>query len=201
MSEGLDKRKFKRLSTSWIVRIRTRKPTDTTRVRFDERIRNVSLGGVFIETRYPFRVGSIVEFDFNMPGHPELIHAKGMVRWSNDGSMREMPLGMGIEFLEVSSLARDAIHGYVEGQAGGDLLGPLTASEEHRALLKFYKQKLGQTFKLDGLSALLGMAHERLIALLSDFALYDLVGFQGDDVQFKKSGDAKLERAVEEWKP
>lgn len=194
-----DKRKFKRLSTSWIVRIRTRKPSDSTRIRLDERIRNVSLGGVFIETRYPFKLGSLVEFDFNMPGSSDLVHAKGLVKWTNDGTQRDLPVGMGIEFIEVASVTKDAISTYLDKSTTDDLLGPLTATPDHKTLLKFYKQKTGQTFKLDALAGQIGVPHEKLIPLLSDFALYDLVGFSGDDVMFKKSTDENLGRAIAAW--
>lgn len=194
-----DKRKFKRLSTSWIVRIRTRKPSDSTRIRLDERIRNVSMGGVFIETRYPFKLGSLVEFDFNMPGSSDLVHAKGLVKWTNDGSLRDLPVGMGIEFVEVSSVARDAITHYLDKDTSDELLTPLTGTPDHKVLLKFYKHKVGQSFKLDALSGEIGVPHEKLIPLLSDFALYDLVGFSGDDVQFKKTTDENLGRAIQAW--
>ena len=110
MSEGSDKRKFKRISTNMIVRIRTQKPSETTFIRLDQRVKNASVGGLFIETLQPFLVGSVVEFDFRVPGSPDLVRAKGLVRWSNDGSETTMPAGMGVEFLEVSKLRPEAIN-------------------------------------------------------------------------------------------
>lgn len=201
MSGGADKRKYKRLSTSWIVRIRTRKPSESTRIRMDERISNLSLGGVFIETRYPFRMGSLVEFDFNMPGHAHLIHAKGLVKWSNDGSLADQPVGMGIEFVEVSSDGREVIDAYIDRPVAQNLLGPLTGTPDHVALLYFYRGKVGQSFKLDTLSGQIGIPHERLILVLSDFALYDLVGFSGDDVTLKSPADEALRQAIDAWTP
>ena len=195
----INKRKFKRLSASWIVRIRTRKPADSTRIRINQRIRNVSMGGVFIDTRHPFRVGSMVEFDFTVPGSTEMIRAKGLVKWSNDGSQGELPAGMGIEFLEVSTTSRDAISDYLEQPASANLVGPLTCDDNHRALLKFYTERVGETFKLPVLSSQTGVPHEKLIATLSDFALYDLVGFSGDSVAFNRCQDEKLAEAIKKW--
>jgi hypothetical protein len=106
---------------------------------------------------------------------------------------------MGIEFVEVSSSGRAAIDAYLDSPATQDLLGPLTASPDHRALLKLYRERVGQSFKLDALSGLLGLPHEKLIPILSDFALYELAGFAGDDVQFKPCVDEALQKAIAAW--
>ena len=108
MDSQADRRKFKRLSTSWIVRIRSRKPDQAQEADSRQRIRDVGLGGVFIETRHPFTLGNIVEFDFAMPGTGELVQAKGIVRWINDGTRADQSVGMGIEFLQLSKLAPEA---------------------------------------------------------------------------------------------
>ena len=201
MSDASDRRGFKRLSTSWIVRIRFEEPGDSTQVRLDERIRNASMGGVFIETRRPFRVGSLAEFEFKVPGSSDRVHAKGVVKWVNDDSQSDLMVGMGIEFVEVTNLTADVISDYIQGPESVEPLSPFTATPDHQALLKFYRENVGKSFKLDDLPGLVGVLHENLIFVLSDFAFYELISFSGDVIQFKKSSDENLVRAIEAWTP
>lgn len=106
---GIERRRFKRLPTALIASIRMRKPTQTEVLQIQ--IRNVSSGGVFIVTPFPFPISSLVEFDFNLPGQKEIVHVKGVVRWTQT---QGPDTGMGIEFLEVTAESREVIQDYVK---------------------------------------------------------------------------------------
>lgn len=192
-------RRFKRLGANWIVRIRTQKPTDSSRIRMNERIKNISLGGVFIETSYPFPAGSFVEFDFNLPGHPDMIHARGIVKWVNDGRYQDQPRGMGVEFVEVTTASQSAIEGFVETTPADNLLAPLLTTDDHKAILAFYKQKVGETFQVETLAKFTSIPPERLVPVLSDFAIFDLVSVQGPEIRFKTCADPALKASIDAW--
>jgi PilZ domain len=65
---------------------------------------NVSLGGLFISTRHPFGVGTVVLLDL-YPGagcDRAPFSARAVVRWR---SLWREPRGMGLQFLEFANLA------------------------------------------------------------------------------------------------
>lgn len=192
-------RRYKRLGANWIVRIRTQKPTDSTRLRVGERIKNISLGGVFIETGCPFPIGSFVEFDFNLPGHTDVIHANGVVKWVNDGRYRDRPCGMGVEFVEVSTASQTAITGFVETMPADNLLAPLLTTDDHKTILAFYKQKVGEKFQIEALAKFVNIPPERLVPALSDYAIFDLVSVQGTEIRFKSCADPALKASIDAW--
>lgn len=119
----MERRRFKRLPTALIAHIRTRRATQAETLQMD--VRNVSAGGVFIDTVYPFPVGSLIELDFNLPGEKNQVHAKGVVRWTVlQGEAR----GMGVEFLEVSTESRAAIQQFIQNIVLGH--GPAPSSPD-----------------------------------------------------------------------
>lgn len=196
---GADKRKFRRISTNWIARIRTRAATESTRVRLEEKIKNVSMGGVFIETRMPFPQGSVVEFEFQLPGRKDVYMAEGLVKWSNDGRYVGQPLGMGIEFLSISSKLVEAISDAIGKPTAQDVLVALTETAEQQALLAFYAQKEGQTFEIEVLEKFLGVPKEKLVKMVSDLSLYGLAQMAGEKVTLAACPEPDLKLAIGSW--
>lgn len=56
-----------------------------------ETIRNLSLGGAFVETSERLAMGTRVELTFQIPTYEEPIRAGGQVRWNSE-------LGIGVQF-------------------------------------------------------------------------------------------------------
>ena len=66
---------------------------------------NLSLGGLFISTRHPFGVGTVVQLDLYPAGagsDRSPFSARAVVRWRN---LWREPRGMGLQFLEFANLA------------------------------------------------------------------------------------------------
>jgi hypothetical protein len=65
---------------------------------------NVSLGGLFISTRHPFPVGTLVFLDLFPAGAADAMpfSARAVVRWRQ---LWREPRGMGLQFLEFANLA------------------------------------------------------------------------------------------------
>jgi type IV pilus assembly protein PilZ len=81
---------------------------------FSEFARNINEGGMFIETDEPMALGGAVALQFKLPGSDDLIEVEGIVvRTTLDDVESDAP-GMGIEFGELNSEARDQINELVK---------------------------------------------------------------------------------------
>ena len=59
---------------------------------FKDFIKNMSAGGVFIETRTPFSIGQEISMSFSSTKFDELIKIKGRIFWAN-------MVGIGVKFM------------------------------------------------------------------------------------------------------
>jgi uncharacterized protein (TIGR02266 family) len=195
--QGADKRRFKRLSTSLIAKIRQRRASSDTRIMAaHSHVTNISIGGVFIETPTPFSKDTIVELDFAIPGYADRIHATGVVRWSSaSGQMK----GMGIEFIEVSIAGKEAINGYIATRVSSEVMTAVTKTDAHKSLLKLYARKMGEIYPMDVLQSFLGMDLPSVVAVLKDFEAQGLVKIEGAEARLLKAEDPKLLQDIEEW--
>ncbi len=196
--EGQDKRKFKRLDAHWVTKIRKISLTESIRERL-ERINNVSMGGVFVDTPMPFESGAIVALEFGIPGVAERVQSRGIVRWSNDGRAKGQPIGMGVEFLEVTARAKDALDEFFRFETSKECTRVLTKTPLHQSLLRFHCRKLGGTFSMAELADYMGCERSDLLDCLKDFAGFQLVRTSGESVQFVRSENADVTRAVQGW--
>jgi uncharacterized protein (TIGR02266 family) len=191
-----ERRQYRRLDTNLVANIRTAR-SDDTQIREMSTITNLSSGGVFITTPYPFPLGAFVEFDFAIPGSSEAsIHVKGVVRWSNPSPPDP---GMGIEFIEVTSGNRDQLQSYVDVRIVEEYVRPLTQTPAHQSLLRLYYRKIGDSFAVDALALFLGMEREDLDSALVDFEGQGLVASASDKVSFLPPPDEQSDAAIRKW--
>ncbi len=77
---------------------------------FSEFARNINEGGIFIETDAPKELGTSLTLQFMLPGSDDVIEVGGtVVRLSNGDEAGEAP-GMGVEFGDLNSGARECIN-------------------------------------------------------------------------------------------
>ncbi len=77
---------------------------------------NMSTGGIFIETVNPMPVDTILFMKFTLPSNGEIISCKTKVAWTNEPGeikSKDLPLGMGLQFLNVSLDHIHAIRGFI----------------------------------------------------------------------------------------
>lgn len=112
MEKGSEQRKYKRLPSSLHARVQKLKATQADMDEVHQLvIKNISLGGVFIETEVPYEVNTVLRVSFKLPESNQEISALGIVRWiSNNRDMR----GMGIQFLQVTTEHKEEIQKHVE---------------------------------------------------------------------------------------
>lgn len=199
MAEGADKRKYKRLDINMVVNLRRRVPGDDTRRRAREKIGNISSGGVFIEANPPFKVGTIVDFEFAVPGAPGTIKAKGVVRWSNSGFFSDRPVGMGVEFLEISTDSREKIQSFIQYQVLDEQVERVTRTPVHQELLRFRLRRAGESFTIDELSKLIRFSTKEIVEALQDFSTFRLVELKGDRIVFLHTENPEMARAILRW--
>lgn len=84
---------------------------------------NLSAWGVFIRTAVPFDTGEQVILRFQLPEQEQPVRAVGRVVWANTDPSKWGGMGMGIQFLELTGVDREAIEGHltqlVAAQIGG----------------------------------------------------------------------------------
>jgi uncharacterized protein (TIGR02266 family) len=75
-------------------------------------LRNLSAGGVFVQTDTPQEAGSIVSMQLSLPGDKEIMDIQGQVVWIRQASSTTAP-GMGIEFTAISSKHQQKIISFI----------------------------------------------------------------------------------------
>ncbi len=78
--------------------------------------KNLGVGGLFVATDRPFRVGDQVMVELSLPGHVRPIAVGAEVRWIQTADDR--PFGMGLRFLRPSLGLTVAIHGLLQERGG-----------------------------------------------------------------------------------
>jgi len=79
---------------------------------------NLSTGGLFLASAEILPIDTKFAIEFLLPGRPDPICCQARVAWVNDPqhlTKREMPPGMGLQFIDVSLSAVDAIREYLSG--------------------------------------------------------------------------------------
>jgi uncharacterized protein (TIGR02266 family) len=64
--------------------------------RVEAQSRNLSLGGMFIETDAPFPLETTIALRFRVPTQPEPVEVTGEIRWVEKGVAG--PVGVGVRF-------------------------------------------------------------------------------------------------------
>lgn len=76
--------------------------------RADEFLRDLSIGGAFVQSRQVFPIGSILNFRFKLPNVTNFITCTGIVRNMEVGE------GLGVQFLDLSGENLRQVQQYVE---------------------------------------------------------------------------------------
>lgn len=80
---------------------------------------NLSTGGVFLETINLMAEGTPLVVEFVLPNHTVPIRCRARVAWVNHPRMIKnpnLPAGMGVQFLDLSTEATDAIRSYIHDE-------------------------------------------------------------------------------------
>ena len=77
--------------------------------------RDLSSGGVYIETDNPLSEGQTLNLRFSLPGVDKVFNVEGRVAWTNPPKARKKSVGpgMGVEFVDLEGPDRELLQGYV----------------------------------------------------------------------------------------
>lgn len=79
---------------------------------------DISRGGIFIKSKTPMSVGTLLKFEFQLKDHSSLIHGVGRVVWNREASANSPP-GMGIKFIKMDPESRALVDRMVQSRGEG----------------------------------------------------------------------------------
>jgi len=85
--------------------------TKNTNFKFCYSTKDISETGIFLETKTPLSVGSMVDLDFDFPGTDKKVAIKGKVVRVVTNSIND---GMGIEFVDLDEEYKVLINEFIE---------------------------------------------------------------------------------------
>jgi uncharacterized protein (TIGR02266 family) len=80
---------------------------------------DLNTGGMFLETEHPFTVDTPLEIKFKLPANGSMIRCRARGAWVNDPIERikpNLPVGMGVQFTEISPDDLNAIRDYIKSE-------------------------------------------------------------------------------------
>ncbi len=107
-----------------LVRLQLRYPDEKTFIqRFAT---NVTRGGIFLASRSPFPVGTVIGFEVSLMQNPALLAGTGKVAWVREFNPQEPQRahGMGVQFLNVAPATRPMLDRLLAHKAASPLRTP-----------------------------------------------------------------------------
>ncbi len=83
--------------------------TGPAEVLLFHKVRNISLGGICIQSEAVEDIGTVVDLVLNFPDLDATLALQGEVVWAN----RERPMDMGIRYLDLDNERRDTLRKYL----------------------------------------------------------------------------------------
>ncbi|MBC7172047.1 MAG: TIGR02266 family protein, partial [Polyangiaceae bacterium] len=79
---------------------------------------DLSRGGLFIKSKSPMAVGTLLKFEFQLKDKSRLIHGVGRVVWVREAeaSTESAPPGMGIKFIKMDPESRALVQDIIDGR-------------------------------------------------------------------------------------
>jgi uncharacterized protein (TIGR02266 family) len=103
-----DPRKDRRAPVSLKVRFKSA----TVDEFIEQYAKDISRGGIFIKSKKPMPVGTLLKFEFQLKDESRLIHGVGRVVWKREefeAESSEHPPGMGIKFIKMDPASRTMV--------------------------------------------------------------------------------------------
>lgn len=107
-----------------LVRLQLRYPDEN--VFLQRFATNVTRGGIFLASRSPFPVGTVIGFEVTLLQGPPLLAGTGKVAWVREFNPQEPQRahGMGVQFLSVAPASRPMLDRLIARKAGPALRTP-----------------------------------------------------------------------------
>jgi len=86
-------------------------------------LKNISGGGIYIETKELRPVGTAIGLKMKLPGDDTLFEIQGEVAWANPKNLRDLPMGMGVKFINLTTAQDAKIRRLVRESLEKEILG------------------------------------------------------------------------------
>ncbi len=179
-----DTRKDKRAPLSLKVRFKSA----TINEFVEQYSEDISRGGIFIKSKKPMKVGTLLKFEFQLKDESRLIHGVGRVVWKREAAdaTKASPPGMGIKFIKMDSESRALVQDIVESR--GDTPGTYDAGAE---------PKQDNFFPDEGPAKLPALEDRTSVRHASEFLAEALAATEGAGAEAQASGEAARRRSEE----
>jgi len=82
------------------------------------KLRNLSVGGMFVVTDASHQVGERLTVRFSLPAFNNPVVLMGRVQWSTDGKSGQIPRpGVGIQFVDINPEVATSLEAYLENKS------------------------------------------------------------------------------------
>ncbi len=175
----MEQRKYKRFKANLLVRVKTLGVAKN--IKNNLQASNISLGGIFLSTPYPFPKDTIVELTLKLPGTEDTVKLKGIVRWVSN--QPENP-GNGIEFVEVQQLDKEKLSKYISNEYVKDLLYMCENNKTYKDFLILWNKFNNKEFDFSALSKFFNLTKEELDKIVEYFFNMKMVEMSGNKIKF-----------------
>ena len=103
------------------IALKVRFKSATVSEFIDHYSQDISRGGIFIKSKSPMPVGTLLKFEFQLKDNSPLIQGVGRVVWKRDEdpAQPEQQTGMGIKFIKMDERSRMVLEKIVSGKPEG----------------------------------------------------------------------------------
>jgi hypothetical protein len=192
-----NRRRFRRIAADFVAEISAKKASGELAGKLAARIRDISEGGLFVESERIWPPGTIIEAGFRIRRESRPVRVVGIVRWVKD----EPPgAGMGLEFVRMPGASARPIGRLLTEAESAGALSRLTVTDLHRRLLRHYYDNRGDSATLAELAGRTGASLQLVRPVLREFEQHGLIALEGEMVTFVPPEDANLRRALDTWR-
>lgn len=179
MEQQVQHRKYKRFKTNLLVGIKTlgsaKEGENTVQAT------NISLGGIFLSTIYPFPKDTIVELTIKLPGVEKTVKWKGIVRWSSNDP--ENP-GNGIEFIEFENMDKTELTRYITREYLKELINICESNKTYKDFLILWNKYKGKEFEYSTIIKFLNIDQSETEKLMQYFIDLQMIEVKDKKIKF-----------------
>ena len=191
-----NRRRYRRIAADFVASVAERTAAPDVAAELAARIRDISEGGLYVETERLFAVGAMVEVGFRLSDATPPVRVLGIVRWLRETGEET---GMGIEFVQIPRVAAEPVQRFLsEGESAG-ALGRLTRTGLHQRLLRFYYESRGDSASLAEIAGKVGSSVSLVRPAVRELEQHGLARVEQGEVAFLPAEDGALRRRIDTW--
>lgn len=190
-----ERRRYKRFRADMDVNVQEARLEEADRRQQIAKLHDVSENGAFIATQDPLEPGTFVDLAFTLEGTNTRVQVLGLVRWQDHTPGQ---VGMGVQFLEVSTGDRRHLNRMVDRQAATEAVQSLAGSAIHRHILKFLMGHWDEEASLEQMMHGTGASRALFERAMKDFEKAGLIERDGPVLYCARPRNEAVEDALED---